>query len=82
MIRFVMVIVCLMVALTIDAAAIGVGAWTSFTGGGHPAPAEIETAEQGRDSLLVDMMLDGVNVQKREEHGRKFQFMSIQQPPG
>jgi hypothetical protein len=52
---------------------------TSFVGGGHPAPAEIEVVEQDGDSISVDMMLDGVNVQEREEDGKKFQFLSIPQ---
>ena len=73
------VITCFVIALTIDAAAMGVGMWTSFTGVDHPTPAEIEVVEQDGDSVLVDMMLDGMNVQEREEHGREFQFLSIPQ---
>jgi hypothetical protein len=72
-----------MVALTIDAAAMEVGDWISFTGGGYPAPAEIEVGTwQSRDGVLVDMMLDGINVQDREERGTKFQFLSIPQAAG
>ena len=79
MIRSVIVITCFIAVLTLDAAAMELGKWISFTGGNHPAPAEIEVVEQDSDSILVDMMLDGVNVQEREERDRKFQFLSIPQ---
>ena len=79
MVRSGVAVIWLMSALTINAAAMAAGTWTSFIGGGYPSPAEIEVVEQGRDGILVDMTLDGMNVREREEHGRRFQFLSVPQ---
>ena len=79
MIRFAVAVMCILAILTTDAFAMEIGEWESFTGVGHPTSAEIEVVEQGRDSILVDMTLDGMKVQEREQDGTKFHFLSIPQ---
>ena len=73
------IFLCLVVSLTIGVSAVKAEVWMSFTGFDHPTPAEIQVMEQSRDTILVEMTLDGVNVRGRKEHGQQFQFLSVPQ---
>ncbi len=75
--RSAIVTICLAAVLITNADAIEAGTWKSFTGGSYPAPAEMEVIEQDKNSILVDMMLEGMNIQERKEQDRIFQFLSI-----
>lgn len=70
------IFICFIIALAIDDA---LGDWISLTGVGQPTMAEIEVTELGSEGILVDMMLDGINVEERQEHGEMFQVLSIPQ---
>ena len=75
--RSAIVIICFAVVLTINADAIEVETWQPFVDGSYPVPAETEVIEQDGTSVLVDMILDGMNVQERNEQGRIFQYLSV-----
>lgn len=77
MIRTIAMVLFFAVVLTMNVAAIE--EWVSFTGSSIPAPAETTVIEQGRSNLIINMALDGMNVQEKREHGRDFQHLSIPQ---
>lgn len=51
--------------------------WTSFAGAETPAPAKTQITEENGNSVVVEMNLDGMNVEERIEGGKRFQFLSV-----
>ena len=77
MVRSVVIIALFVIVFTINAAAFD--EWISFTGSGISMPAETWVAQQDAYGVSVEMTLDGMNVQEREEQGRIFHFLSVPQ---
>ena len=53
------------------------GEWISFTGTSIPVPARTQVIEENSNSVVVEMNLDGMNVENRMEEGKQFQFLSV-----
>ncbi|MDQ1327340.1 MAG: hypothetical protein QG641_620, partial [Candidatus Poribacteria bacterium] len=50
--------------------------WTSFAGIDTPAPAKTHIVENN-NSIIVEMNLDGINVEERMKEGKRFQCLSV-----
>lgn len=74
--KLVLIALLLILSLTvINVWGLETSVWTSFAGIDTPAPAKTHIIENN-NSVVVEMNLDGINVEERIKEGKQFQFLS------